>query len=216
MYKSVACSRCQGSGAEPGAKLKECPTCRGQGQFEERRGGGFFTFSQVRTCPTCGGAGKKPEKNCSQCGGDGRVKENKSLRIKIPPGIQEGQIISLAGQGEAAVLGGAPGDLYVTIHVRPDPRFRREGDNLFYELPISFAQAVLGGKIEIPTFGGWINLKIPEGIESGAVISLDGKGMPRLQRRGFGDMMVRVRVKTPKHISRRAKELLEELKKEID
>jgi molecular chaperone DnaJ len=216
LYKGVICSRCDGSGAEPGAKLKECSTCQGSGQVQERRGGGFFTFSQVRICPTCGGSGKKPEKVCSQCGGDGRVKENKILRVKIPPGIQDGQIISLAGQGEAAPYGGSPGDLYATIHVRPDPRYKREGDNLIYELPISFAQAVLGDKIETPTFEGWLKLKIPEGIESGTTIRLDGKGMPRLARRGFGDMMVRVKVKTPKRVSRKAKELLEELKKELE
>jgi molecular chaperone DnaJ len=208
LYKGVICSHCKGSGAEPGSKIKECQICHGRGQVEERRGGGFFTFSQIRTCSACGGSGKKPEYVCSQCGGDGRVKENKILRVKIPPGIQSGQIISLAGQGEAASFGGSPGDLYVTVHVKPDPRFAREGDNLIYEMEVGFTQAVLGDKIEIPTFAGWLKLKIPEGIESGTVIRLDGKGMPRLQRRGFGDMMVRVKIKTPKHISRKAKELL--------
>ncbi len=216
LYKGSVCPRCQGSGAEPGAKLKECPTCHGRGEVEQRSRGGFFSFSQVVICPTCGGSGKKPEKVCTQCGGDGRIKEEKILNIKIPAGIQEGQVISLAGQGEAAPHGGASGDLYVTIHVRPDPRFRREGDNLVYELPISFSQAALGAKIEVPTLSGRVNLKIPEGIESGTVIRLDSKGMPHLQRRGFGDMMVKVKIKTPKKVSKRAKELLEELNKEID
>lgn len=214
LHKAVVCDKCAGSGGESGSKIKTCPTCKGAGQVEQRAGGGFFSFSQVVVCPDCGGAGKKPEKLCSKCGGDGRVKENHSLRVKIPAGIQSGQVISLSGQGEAGGRGATAGDLYITVHLRPDPRFTREGDNLFYDLPISFSQAALGDKIEIPTLSGWISLKIPEGIESGTSMRLEGKGMPRLQRRGFGDMMVRVKVKTPKHLSRKGKELLEELKKE--
>ncbi|HRY52790.1 MAG TPA: molecular chaperone DnaJ [Candidatus Portnoybacteria bacterium] len=214
LRKAVVCDKCAGSGGEPGSKIKTCSTCKGAGQVEQRAGGGFFSFSQVVVCPDCGGAGKKPEKPCSKCGGDGRVKESHSLRVKIPAGIQSGQVISLSGQGEAGGRGATAGDLYITVHLRPDPRFTREGDNLFYDLPISFSQAALGDKIEIPTLSGWISLKIPEGIESGTSIRLEGKGMPRLQRRGFGDMMVRVKVKTPKHLSRKGKELLEELKKE--
>lgn len=216
LYKGVVCPKCSGSGAEPGAKLKECSTCKGHGQVEQRTGGGFFTFSQVITCPACGGSGKKPEKACAQCGGDGRIKKDSVIKFKLPAGIQSGQVISLAGQGEAASLGGQSGDLYISVHVRPDSRFRREGDDLIYELVISFSQAALGAKIEVPTLTGWVNLKIPEGIESGAVIRLEDKGMPHLQRRGFGDMMIKVRVKTPKRLSRKAKELLEELKKEIE
>ncbi|MBU2219991.1 molecular chaperone DnaJ [Patescibacteria group bacterium] len=216
LRRSVICSKCSGNGAEPGSKIKTCSTCRGAGQIEQRTGGGFFSFSQVIVCPDCRGSGKKSEKNCSRCGGDGRVKENQSLRIKIPAGIQSGQVISLAGQGEAGIFGASAGDLYITVHLRSDPRFMREGDNLFCDLIISFSQAALGGKVEIPTLAGWVNLKIPEGIESGANIRLEGKGMPRLQKRGFGDMIVRVKVKTPKHLSRKAKELLEELKKETE
>ncbi len=216
LRKAVVCDKCAGSGAEPGSKIKTCSTCRGQGRVEQRTGGGFFSFSQVVVCPECRGRGKIPEKNCSKCGGDGRVKESKVLRVKIPVGIQSGQVISLAGQGEAGAPGAAAGDLYITVHLRSDPRFTREGDNLFYDLPISFTQAALGDKIEIPTLAGWINLKIPEGVESGTNIRLEGMGMPRLQRRGFGDMIVKVKVKTPKRLSRRAKELLEELKKEVE
>ena len=219
LYKGVVCPRCQGSGAEPGVKINECPACQGRGEVEQRSRGGFFSFSQVVICSTCGGLGKKPEKNCSQCGGDGRVKEEKTLKFKIPAGIQDGQTISLSGQGEAASASwrsGTAGDLYINVRVRPDPRFRREGDNLIYELLISFSQAALGAKIDVPTLSGWVNLKIPEGIESGATIRLDGKGMPHLARRGFGDMMVKVKVKTPKRLSKKAKELLEELRGEIE
>ncbi len=216
LRQAVRCERCGGSGAEPGSKVKQCPTCKGSGQVERRTSGGFFSFSQIVTCPECVGAGKKPEKACGQCGGDGRIREEKSLTVKIPAGIQDGQVISISGQGEAGTYGAPAGDLYAAVHVRPDPRFRREGDNLFYELPISFVQAALGDKIEAPTLSGWVKLKIPEGVESGTTIRLEEKGMPHLQRRGFGDMMVKVKIKTPKRLSKKAKELLEELKKEIE
>jgi len=216
LRKATACEKCAGSGAEPGSKFKNCSHCQGQGQVEQRSGGGFFTFSQVVMCPECHGAGQKPEKACLKCGGEGRVKESKILRVKIPAGIQSGQVISLAGQGEAGARGATAGDLYITVHVRPDPRFTREGDNLFYDLSINFSQAALGDKVEIPTLDSWVKMKIPEGMESGANVRLEGKGMSHLARRGFGDMIVRIKVKTPKKLSRKAKELLENLKKELE
>jgi molecular chaperone DnaJ len=216
IYKSAVCEKCGGSGAESGSRIKECPTCRGRGQMEKRSGGGFFTFSQIVNCPDCHGSGKKIEKKCQSCRGEGRVKENKPFKIKIPAGIDNGQTISLSGQGEAAAHGGPAGDLFITVHVRPDPRFTRTGNDLQYSLPINFTQAALGDKIEVPTLAGWVKLKISEGVESGTTIRLEEKGMSRLQRRGFGDMLVKITVKTPKKISRRAKGLLEELKKEIE
>ena len=215
LRRTVICEKCGGSGAEPGSKLKDCSYCQGKGQVEQRSGGGFFTFSQIITCPECNGFGKKPEKVCLECGGERRVKKSKLLKIKIPAGISDGQVISLAGQGEAGLPSALAGDLYVTVHVRPDPRFEREGDNLLYELPIDFSQAALGDKIEVPTIDGWLKVKIPEGIESGTVIKLEDKGMPHCQHRGFGDLLIKVKIKTPKKLSRKAKELLEELKKEI-
>ncbi|KKT24740.1 MAG: Chaperone protein DnaJ [Parcubacteria group bacterium GW2011_GWA2_43_9b] len=216
LRRAVVCDKCSGGGAEPGSKIKTCPMCKGVGQIEQRTGNGFFSFSQVIVCPECHGRGKIPEKICSRCGSDGRVKEDKTLRIKIPAGISDGQVISLAGQGETGAHGAPAGDLYVTVHVKSDPRFTREGENLFYDLSISFTQAALGDKVEVSTLAGSVNLKIPEGIESGINIRLEGKGMPRLQRRGYGDMIVRVKVKTPKKLSRKARELLEELRKEIE
>lgn len=216
LFKNAVCEKCKGSGAEPGSKMKQCPTCKGSGQIEKRVGGGFFSFSQVDICPECQGEGKIPDKRCTRCGGDGRVKEEKVLKIKIPAGIQNGQMISIEKEGEAAPKGGQPGDLYVNVHIKPDPRFVRQGDDLIYELPISISQAAIGDKVDVPTLSGWIKVKIPEGVESGTVIRLEGKGMPHLHRRGFGDMMIRVKVKTPKKLSKRAKELLEELRKEIE
>lgn len=216
LYKGVACPKCGGTGGEPSSAVKECPRCRGKGQIEETRSAGFFSFSQVRVCPECRGSGKKPEKVCSQCGGDGRIKDYKTISVNIPAGIENGQVISLRGQGEAGLYGSAPGDLYLTVHIKPHKIFERKGDDLNLNLEISFTQAVLGDKIEIPTLYGTVQLKIPEGIESGTVIRLKDKGMPHLQGRGSGDMLVKIKIKTPKKISKKAKELLEELKKELE
>lgn len=216
LRKAVVCNLCRGAGSEPGSKTKECSDCKGRGQIENRAGNGFFSFSQVIVCPRCNGAGKIPEKVCKKCGGEGRVKEEKNFKIKIPAGINSGQTIEFSEQGEAGRAGAPAGSLFVRIHIIPHSKFRREGDDLMYDLLISFPQAVLGDSIEIPTLSGSVKLKIPEGIESGTIIRLEGKGMSRLQRRGFGDMMVRVKVKTPKKLSRKAKEILEQLKGELE
>lgn len=214
LYEGVVCSRCGGSGAEPGSTLKECPRCKGRGQIRETTRAGFFSFSQTSICPECGGLGRKPEKICSKCGGDGRTKEYKKIMVKIPAGIQDGQVISLRAQGEAGTRGSTPGDLYLTIHTRPHKLFRRKGDDLYYDAEISFTQASLGDKIEMPTLDGIIDLQIPEGIESGTLIRLRNKGMPRLQEKGRGDLLVKIKIRTPKKLSRAQKELIERLKKE--
>ncbi len=214
LYKGIICPKCSGSGAEPGNQMKECSHCKGRGQIEETKSAGFFSFSQVRVCPECKGLGKKPEKFCAKCGGDGRIKDYKTISVKIPPGIEDGQAISLRGQGEAGIHGSAPGDLYVTVHVKPHKIFKRQGDDLYYDLEISFTQAALGDKIEAPTLFGPVELKIPEGIESGTIIRLSDKGMPRLHDRGNGDILVRVKIKTPKKLSRSQKNLIEKLKEE--
>lgn len=216
LRRAVKCDKCGGGGGEPGVKTKQCPTCKGRGQVEQRAGAGFFTFSQITACPECGGTGKIPEKVCTKCDAQGRVKETKNLKIKIPAGIQDGQTLSISGEGEAGLRGAPAGDLLVNIHVKADMRFRRQGDDLYYDLPISIVSATLGDNVDIPTISGWVKMKIPEGVESGAQIRLDGKGMPHLQRKGFGDMIIKVQVKTPKKLSRKAKELLEDLKKEIE
>ncbi|MDD5589965.1 MAG: molecular chaperone DnaJ [Candidatus Portnoybacteria bacterium] len=214
IYKTVACPKCQGSGAEPGSEIRTCSRCKGSGQVEETGRAAFFSFSQVRTCPECHGTGRKPEKNCSQCGGDGRIKEYKNISVMIPAGIDDGQVISLKGQGEAGSQGSPAGDLYLTIRLKPHKTFVRKGDEIFFDLEISFTQAVFGGKIEIPTLSGSVELKIPEGIESGAVIQLKGKGMNRLRARGSGDMLVKIKIRTPKNLNRRQKELFDKLKEE--
>lgn len=214
LYKGVVCPRCSGSGAEPGSTIKECPRCKGHGQIEETSRAGFFSFSQVHVCPDCKGLGKKPEKFCAKCGGDGRIKDYKTISVKIPVGIEDGQVISLRGQGEAGTLGSSFGDLYVTVHIKPNKFFQRKGDDLYYDLSINFTQAALGDKIEVPMLTGSVELRIPEGIESGTIIRLSDKGMPCLHGRGRGDLLIRVKIKTPKKLSRSQKNLIEKLKEE--
>lgn len=215
LYKTVACQKCGGKGAEPGSKLKKCPTCKGRGRMERRSSAGFFSFSQVVECSECHGQGEIAEKKCSRCGGDGRAKENVTLKIKIPEGVDNGQIISLSGQGEAGILGTPAGDLYVNVHLLPHRTFKRQGEFLYQKKEINFVQAALGDKIEVEVLFGKVDLKIPAGIESGTLLKLKGKGMPRLHGRGKGDMMIEIKVKTPKSLSSRAKKLLEELDEEL-
>lgn len=215
IYKSVSCPKCEGQGGEPSSKIETCLTCGGSGNVSKTRSAGFFSFSQIEVCSSCRGLGKKPDKSCSRCGGDGRINEKVKLGVKIPAGISDGQIIKLSGQGEAASLGNGPGDFYLGIRIKPHPHFKRHGDDLYYDLFIHIAQAALGDKIEVPTLEGNIKLQIPEGIDSGEIIRLKGKGMPRFGGRGRGAMMVKVRIKTPKRMSRRAKALMEELKGEL-
>lgn len=216
LYKGVICSKCGGTGAEPGSRVKDCPSCRGVGRVEERKRAAFFTFSQVRTCQECYGRGKVPEKKCSRCGGDGRVKEEKKIKLVIPAGINDGQVISLGGQGEAGLFGGPTGDLYITVHILPHSFFKRRGDDLYYNLIINFTQAALGDKLEIPLLDGKIKIKIPAGIQIGSSIKISGKGMPRMRARGRGDFYVNIDMKIPRSLTPKAKKLLEELKKEIE
>ncbi len=169
-------------------------------------------------CQDCLGQGEKPEKNCSRCGGDGKTKESKKIKIKIPAGIADGQTIRLSGQGEAGFRPksgkSVPGDLYITIRIKPHPFFKRKGDDIIYNLEINFSQAVLGDKVKIPILNGEASLKIPAGIQSGKIIKLREKGLSHLQGRGKGDMLVIVKIKTPERISKKQKQLLEELRRE--
>jgi len=213
--KPVVCSRCSGQGGEPGSKIETCPECGGSGAVSRTRRAGFFSFTSTETCPTCRGAGKKASNPCSQCGGDGRVNEQVKIIVRIPAGIESGQIIKLSGQGEAPPLGGRPGDFYVTVNIQPHSNFKRKGEDLYYDLFIHFTQAALGDEIEIPILEGSVKLKIPIGVESGEIIRLKGQGMPRFQGRGRGDMMVRIHVRTPKKLSKKARKLLEELREEL-
>jgi molecular chaperone DnaJ len=218
MYLSSVCSKCKGSGAEPGSKIEVCKTCNGSGQVRKERRTILGAFASIEMCYSCQGQGSSPEKYCTKCGGDGKTKESKNIKIKIPAGISNGQTIRIAGQGEAGFRPGsgksASGDLYVTIHLKPHPIFKRKGDDIYYNLEVNFSQAVLGDKVEVPTLQGSVRLKIPSGIQSGKVIKLRDKGIPHLQKRGRGDMFVVIQVRIPEKLSRKQKQLLEELKKE--
>ncbi|MBX9961902.1 MAG: molecular chaperone DnaJ [Burkholderiales bacterium] len=201
------CETCHGSGAKPGTQPKTCPTCNGQGQVRMQQG--FFSIQQ--TCPKCHGSGKVVETPCPTCSGVGRIKRQKTLSVKIPAGVDEGDRIRLAGEGEAGVNGGPSGDLYVVIHLREHAVFQRDHNDLHCEMPISFTTAALGGEIEIPTLDGAAKIKIPAETQSGKVFRLRGKGIKGVRSNTHGDLMCHVVVETPVSLTARQKELLEEL-----
>jgi molecular chaperone DnaJ len=202
-----ACETCHGSGAKPGTQPKTCETCHGQGQV--RLSQGFFSIQQ--TCPTCHGSGKMITDPCGTCRGAGRVKKHKTLQVKIPAGVDEGDRIRLSGEGESGVNGGPPGDLYVVIHLKDHGVFQRDGDDLHCEMPISFSQAALGGEIEIPTLDGSAKIKIPPETQSGQVFRLRGKGIKGVRSSYPGDLMCEVVVETPVRLTDRQKDILKEL-----
>ncbi|MBK5932927.1 molecular chaperone DnaJ [Rhodovulum imhoffii] len=204
---SVACDTCNGTGAESGAEPTTCPTCSGMGKVRAQQG--FFTVE--RTCPTCGGIGQIIKNPCRECTGNGRVQKERSLSVNIPKGVETGTRIRLAGEGEAGLRGGPPGDLYIFIQVKEHSLFQREGQNLFCPVPVSMTAAALGGEIEVPTIdGGRARVKVPSGSQSGRQMRLRGKGMPALRGAGQGDMFIELSVETPVNLTARQKELLRE------
>lgn len=200
------CGTCGGTGAKPGTKPVTCTTCNGVGQVRMQQG--FFSIQQ--TCPKCHGTGKMVKDPCHDCHGAGRVKGSKTLQVKIPAGIDEGDRIRLAGEGERGQGGGPAGDLYVQIHIKPHAVFQREGDDLHCEMPIGFATAALGGEIEIPTLDGAAKIKIPAETQSGKVFRLRGKGIKGVRSSYPGDLMCHVVVETPVNLTSRQRELLKE------
>ena len=205
---SSKCEPCEGSGAEPGTGTRRCNLCGGHGQVRAQQG--FFMVE--RTCPTCHGRGEVIEKPCRTCRGEGRVDTPQKLDVAIPPGVDTGTRIRLAGKGEAGPFGAPAGDLYIFIHVRRHPVFEREGTNLITRVPIAFTTAALGGQIEIPGLDSErIAIDIPAGIQSGKQLRKRGVGMPVLQARGRGDLVVEIMVETPSKLSARQKEILREL-----
>jgi molecular chaperone DnaJ len=215
LKKLVTCSRCQGKGAEPGTKVKECFSCRGTGQVQQIRRTIFGSFTQMGVCPECRGEGYRPEKPCNVCKGEGRVKEEEKIKFFVPAGVDSRQIIKMEGKGEAGRKGGQPGDLYIRISVKKHPVFERRGDDLIVSVPVSFSQAALGGEAEVPTLEGKkIELKVPSGTESGKILKVSGKGIPHFSGYGRGNMFVVLNIETPKKLSKKQKELLENLKKE--
>ncbi len=202
------CPECGGSGAR-GEDLSICPTCGGRGVLTYREG--FFTIR--RTCHNCGGTGRVIKNYCPRCGGTGTVKVEKSLSIKIPPGVNNGTRLKIAGEGEPGRNGGPPGDLYIEIRLKKHPIFERSGDDIMCEVPISFVQACLGDEIEIPTLDGKMKLRIPPGTQPGDTFRIKGKGFPHLNGYGSGDEIVKIIVEVPKRLSRRQKELLLEFER---
>lgn len=200
----VACKPCDGSGAKPGSKPVTCNTCGGVGQVRMQQG--FFAVQQ--TCPTCRGRGTTISDPCTTCRGNGRLEEEKTLSVKIPPGVDNGDRIRLAGEGEAGTAGGPSGDLYVQIAVRPHRIFEREGKNLYCEVPISFVDAALGGEIEVPTLDGKVMLKVPEETQTGKLFRLRGKGVVPVRGGQAGDLICKVAVETPVKLSKQQKEIL--------
>lgn len=208
----VACKSCDGSGAKKGSSPVTCTTCGGRGQVRIQQG--FFSLQQ--TCPHCQGSGTTIKDPCGACRGQGRVSEQKTLSVKIPAGVDSGDRIRLAGEGEAGENGGPSGDLYVQINVLPHPIFEREDNHLHCEVPISFITAALGGDMEVPTLDGRVNLKIPAETQTGKTFRLRGKGVKSVHGGGVGDLMCKVVVETPVHLSRKQKELLHEFQKTME
>jgi molecular chaperone DnaJ len=208
---SVSCETCSGTGARAGTKPTTCPTCGGYGKV--RASQGFFTIE--RTCPNCQGRGETIEDPCQTCRGAGRVTKERTLSVNIPPGVEDGTRIRLAGEGEAGLRGGPAGDLYIFLSIKPHEFFQRDGADIFCKVPISMTTAALGGQIEVPTVEGSVTrVKVPEGSESGKQFRLKGKGMPVLRSKVNGDMYIQVDVETPKSLTRRQRELLEEFERE--
>jgi molecular chaperone DnaJ len=207
---SVTCEVCSGSGAKAGTRPRTCQTCGGQGRV--RHAQGFFTLE--RTCPACHGRGQVIEDPCTSCSGSGRVTRERTLSVNIPPGVEDGTRIRLAGEGEAGVRGGPPGDLYIFLSLEAHQFFQRDGADLHCRVPISMVTATLGGSFDVPTIdGGKTKVKVPEGTQSGRRFRLTAKGMPVLRAKQMGDMYVQVVVETPQNLTKRQKELLAEFEK---
>ncbi len=210
------CDNCNGSGAMPGTKPRVCSICNGQGQVkrvvEQSR---FSTFVTIEPCRTCQGKGSIIEKPCNVCRGQGQVRKPKKLRVDIPPGVEDGNALRIAGEGEA-IDGGSSGDLYVRINIKPHELFQRSNSDLFYDLKLNFAQLTLGTEVRVPTLEGYVSLKVPQGTQPDTILTVKGKGLPKHNGRGKGDELVRVNVKVPAKLNDRQKALLKEMEKEFD
>ena len=206
-----ACTECHGSGAAAGSSAKTCPQCKGTGEYRQQARSPFGAVMNVSACPKCRGTGKIIERPCQPCHGSGQRENQVTITVDIPAGSAAGQVLALRGQGDVGSGGGRPGDALIHIEEQPHPLFKRQDDDLLNELPISFSEAALGGKKEVPTLSGRVRVTISEGTQSGKVLRLRGKGMPHASGHGHGDLLVTVTVSTPTHLTERARELLEEL-----
>ncbi|MCK0471603.1 molecular chaperone DnaJ [Halalkalibacter sp. APA_J-10(15)] len=208
--REETCQTCSGSGAKPGTKPETCSHCGGSGQLNVEQNTPFGRVVNRRVCHYCDGTGKQIKHKCSTCGGQGKVKKRKKISVKVPAGIDHGQQLRVSGQGEAGSNGGPPGDLFVVFNVKTHEFFEREGDDIYCEMPLTFAQVALGDEIEVPTLTGKVKLKIPAGTQTGTNFRLRSKGVPNVHGRGQGDQHVKIRVVTPKNLTEKEKDLLRE------
>lgn len=211
--RTEPCSTCGGSGAAAGSKPATCGACNGSGQLQYAQNTPFGRIVQSRTCDRCRGKGKIIDKPCPTCRGNGQTRRTRSIKVKIPPGVDSGSRLRVTGEGEAGTRGGPRGDLYVYIHVKPNKVFKREGDDLICELPISFVQAALGDELDVPTLEGKAKLKVPEGTQPGTIFRMKGKGVPNVSGYGRGDQHVLIKVITPTKLSEKQKSLLKDFAK---
>jgi len=209
--KNNLCKECSGNGAKKGTKMDKCDTCAGQGKVRENRQSIMGSFTTVKECDDCNGKGEVPVERCSKCAGAGIARTEEEISIKVPSGIQNGEVIRMTGRGEATA-NGEPGDMYIKIHVEPHKVIRRDGSNLGRTLPVKLTDALLGSTYKVETLDGEVNIKIPAGITHGELLRIKGKGVPTGSSRG--DFMVKVSVETPKKLSRKAQKLIEELQTE--
>jgi len=216
LSRTENCTVCQGTGAKPGSKTVKCTTCAGTGQVRRVAQNFFGRYINVTTCPDCHGEGQIITDTCTQCRGSGRERIARTLTIKIPAGVADGNQLTLRGEGDAGMRGGMPGDLHLKIYVLLHSHFTREGDNILYNLKINFAQAALGDEVEVPTLNGKAKLKIPSGVQAGKMFRLKDKGIPHLRGGGKGDEIIRLNVVTPDKLTKEQKKLFEELAKTLD
>jgi molecular chaperone DnaJ len=212
--KKDKCEVCSGSGAEPDSKVVTCPKCHGAGQIQTHRRTILGQIASVSVCDECEGSGKIPERACKECQGSGIQKREKTLEVKIPAGVDDGMRIRVSGEGEVGYKGSSSGDLYLRLNVAPHAEFKREGSDIYLDLPISFYQAALGTSIEVPTIDGRVDLKIPSGTQSGKVFRMRGKGVKNINSAGHGDQFVTANVVTPAKLTKKEKELFKQLAQE--
>ena len=205
------CDRCDGSGAEPGSKSQACPTCGGQGEVRRAQRSFFGQFVTIVPCPTCHGEGRIVQTPCKNCRGEGRVRGEREITVQIPAGVATGQYMTLRGVGNAGARGGPRGDVHVLFEVADDPRFERDGEDLYTEVLVTYPQLVLGAELSVPTVSGHVTMSMPGGTQSGQVFHLRGRGLPRVNANGTGDLHVRVQLWTPERLSDEERRLVERL-----
>ena len=214
LARLARCGRCNGAGGEPGTDVRTCAACQGKGHIQKTQRTFLGSFTQVVTCSDCRGQGKRPETPCAECRGRGVAEKEELLEVFVPRGVRDGEVLKITGKGDAIAGGRTPGDLYIEIHVLAHPVFRRQGDDIIMHLPIRFSQAALGDAVDIETLDGTMRVKIPEGTQSGDILSVRGKGAWRASGYGRGDLLVEIKVETPKGATKKAKELIKQLAEE--